>query len=965
MSFNSTGLDQTKVDWVQSISETCDIHLLQLQEHFKTTKTTESFFRKNFNTKWDSYSIPAYRDPFQDNGRAKGGLAQLCKRDLVITKERLQTRSWRLQAQTLHIDNYRIIWVNCYMPTDPQTVLYDEAELIPILDEIENILDSNTFDDCILAGDLNMDLNRGSGYVTALSDFLLRLGLKSVWKKFPIDFTHIHTDLKSCSTLDHFYVSQQLLDLVTDAGPIHLGDNPSRHSPIIMKLNIGNLKSSCPTKPLSSAIRKPAWYKATSDQKLEYTALLNEKLLELVPPESLYCCDVTCQCTDHSDDRDKYVLDIMCAVMEASHECIPLSSKPSSSGGRKSLPGWREHVLPAKKDALFWHSVWLSSGRPTECGLFEVMKWTRNKYHFAVRRVKRLAGSLQSRKLTEAAEEGNIALMKEMKETLGRKNHGQVIPESLDGKVGHEAVLERFRECYKDLYNSAGTEEAVAAIKDKLQSFIREDCHNPNSTSQSNVQKITGSIVKQACSKMKPGKTDVTGVYTSDVFLHAPDTLFDHLAAVFRSFLVHGTVTLQILSCAFLPLFKGGVKNPGIFDSYRAIAGASQLLKLFEYVILLVWGDVLGSDSMQFGFKSGVYTTQCTWLVSEVTTYFMRRGTAVTACLLDCSKAFDKCRFDKLFDKLIAKGLPAIVVRVLVFIYEQQQGWVKLGGKNSSSFRITNGTRQGSVLSPILFSVYLDDLLTSLRELQLGCHIGGWWFGAVGYADDLMLLAPNREVLQSMLKVCQEYAREHNLVFSTDPIPSKSKTKCMYFCGRLGNVKYPAPVQLEGKDLPWVEHADHLGHTLHQLVNMDKDCNRARAKFIQRSVDTRQQFSFAAPDLTVSLIQTLCSDGYGSMLWDLQSDSAESYFKSWNTCVKLVHEVPRSTFTYLVEGFFASEQSSLRSQILSRYPGFLQKLQSSPSKEIRMLVRIVQVDPRSTTCKNIRYIERLTGLDKL
>ena len=72
-------------------------------------------------------------------------------------------------------------------------------------------------------------------------------------------------------------------------------------------------------------------------------------------------------------------------------------------------------------------------------------------------------------------------------------------------------------------------------------------------------------------SRMKPGKTDVTGVYTSDVFLHAPDLLFEQLAAVFRSYLSHGTVSLQILSCAFMPLFKGGLKNPAIFDSYRAI----------------------------------------------------------------------------------------------------------------------------------------------------------------------------------------------------------------------------------------------------------------------------------------------------------------------------------------------------------------------------------------------------------
>ena len=97
-------------------------------------------------------------------------------------------------------------------------------------------------------------------------------------------------------------------------------------------------------------------------------------------------------------------------------------------------------------------------------------------------------------------------------------------------------------------------------------------------------------------------------------------------------------------------------------------------------------------------------------------------------------------------------------------MYEEQVGWVKLDGKKSSFFKLTNGTRQGSVLSPLLFSVYLDDLLVELRAMQLGCHIGGWWYGAMGYADDLALLAPNREVLQKMVRVCERYGREHNLV---------------------------------------------------------------------------------------------------------------------------------------------------------------------------------------------------------
>ena len=356
---------------------------------------------------------------------------------------------------------------------------------------------------------------------------------------------------------------------------------------------------------------------------------------------------------------------------------------------------------------------------------------------------------------------------------------------------------------------------------------------------------------------------------------------------------------------------------------------------------------------------------QCTWLVQEVATYFMRRGTAVNACLLDCSKEFDKCRFDKLFQKLLAKGLPAVIVRVLIFMYEEQVGWVKLGGRKSDLFTLTNGTRQGSVLSPLLFSVYLDDLLVKLRAMQLGCHIGGWWYGAMGYADDLILLAPNREVLQKMVLECERYGQEHNLVFSTDPVPALSKTKCMYLCGRTTNVQYPAPVQLDGKSLPWVQHALHLGHTLHQTVAMDKDCHRARAAFIAKSVDVREQFAFAQPSQVIKMVQILCCDAYGSMIWDLKSDSAEQFFKCWNTCIKLANRVPRSTFTYLVEGYFASNQVSLRNQVLSRYSGFYRNLLSSPSREVRMLANMVSADPRSNTCRNLKYLRKMTNNDQI
>ena len=84
------------------------------------------------------------------------------------------------------------------------------------------------------------------------------------------------------------------------------------------------------------------------------------------------------------------------------------------------------------------------------------------------------------------------------------------------------------------------------------------------------------------------------------------------------------------------------------------------------------------------------------------------------------------------------------------------------------------------------------------------------------------------------------------------------------------------------------------------MANMEQDCKIKRARFISKNVEVRQELAFANPDQVMKAVQVYCSDAYGSMLWDLNSDSSEQFFKSWNTCVKIVHDIPRDTFTYLV-----------------------------------------------------------------
>ena len=79
--------------------------------------------------------------------------------------------------------------------------------------------------------------------------------------------------------------------------------------------------------------------------------------------------------------------------------------------------------------------------------------------------------------------------------------------------------------------------------------------------------------------------------------------------------------------------------------------------------------------------------------------------------------------------------------------------------------------------------------------------------------------------------------------------------------------------------------------------------------------------------------------------------------------MNLTFGIPRSSFTYLVEGHFAKDFVPLRNQVLGRYPAFFQKLLNSPSREIRLLANIVGRDHRSTTYKNLQHIKNLSSLD--
>ena len=94
-------------------------------------------------------------------------------------------------------------------------------------------------------------------------------------------------------------------------------------------------------------------------------------------------------------------------------------------------------------------------------------------------------------------------------------------------------------------------------------------------------------------------------------------------------------------------------------------------------------------------------------------------------------------------------------------MYTNQECSVRWGSEHSNYFNVSNGVKQGGVISPILFSCYIDKLFSQLEHSGLGCHVGASYAGAFGYADDIALVAPSLQSLRKMISICEQYAKTH------------------------------------------------------------------------------------------------------------------------------------------------------------------------------------------------------------
>ncbi len=214
-------------------------------------------------------------------------------------------------------------------------------------------------------------------------------------------------------------------------------------------------------------------------------------------------------------------------------------------------------------------------------------------------------------------------------------------------------------------------------------------------------------------------------------------------------------------------------------------------------------------------------------------------------------------------------------------------------GYASDYFTTRNGVKQGGVLSPILFCIYIDSLLVELSSSGVGCYIGSNFTGALAYADDIVLITPTSSAMHRMLSICSDFANRYDVLFNAEK--SKFLVVAPYGDRYLYKDMCKCLFQIGDQYIENVKKYPHLGHAILDNCS-DIDDITSRCNSFNRQTNY-MLCCFDKMDLLVKLrlFSSYCCSFYGCELWSLCSDSVEIFCNAWRKAVMRVLNLPFNT----------------------------------------------------------------------
>jgi hypothetical protein len=642
----------------------------------------------------------------------------------------------------------------------------------------------------------------------------------------------------AASAIDHFAVTQSLYGNIHDVKVVDSGINLSDHCPLVLDISVPHTeKVTGQSKSLDKKVEQLN-FRWDQGDVMQYYLLTRDLLNAINAPIFLLSDYVQCRWsyTDIATCMNQYYNCIVNALYNASCSTIPRKKHSFYKYW------WDEELTLLKDKAIQSFNTWTAVGKPRTGVVFDVMRRDKATYKLAIK-------TKQQNSVNEFSDSLNDALLhkdmesfwKSWKSKFGSKGSPSVI----DGCCGEDVIAEKFAMVFESVSvpNSADRHRQLESSF-----FARFSNYD---VSDDGYSCINVELVQKCIDQLKKGKAAGIDGLTAEHISLAHPILAVHLSLLFNILLVHNLVPDAFGHGVIIPLLKNPDGNQFVSDNYRGITLSPVISKLFEMVLIRLYDKRLASDTLQFGFKQNSSCKHALFTLRTVIDHYVKDGSTVNICALDISKAFDRVDHFALLQLLIDRQLPRNFIGVLLDWFTKCAVCVRWGGALSYWFRIFAGVRQGGVLSPILFAVYMDVLIVRLKQSGLGCKILDSFYGCLLYADDILLLSHSVNAMRQMLLVCEQFAVEFDVKFNS------SKSVAL----RIGN-RYNAqcaPFILAGEQLKYVKSVKYLGIYLVASSHFKTSVEHLKIKFY-RVFNCIYSKSKAANSemITVELLKTYC-----------------------------------------------------------------------------------------------------------
>jgi len=365
--------------------------------------------------------------------------------------------------------------------------------------------------------------------------------------------------------------------------------------------------------------------------------------------------------------------------------------------------------------------------------------------------------------------------------------------QQVDGCVDNDIIADKFAHQFAKAYSSTNTSRAESLKAEYLQRRV-----DYSGFALAEEQLFNIELLCKVISNLGRGKAAGLDSLTAEHLLHCDPILSTILTKLFNLMLLcsHVPSSFGLSYTIPIPKLKDCRTKAMTTDDFRGIAISCVLSKVFELCIFDRFKNAFSVSDNQFGFKKGLGCSHAIYTVRNVVDHYVTGGSTVNLCALDLSKAFDKTNHHALFIKLMNRNLPVELLLLFENWFSNCWTCVKWGSSSSAFFKIEFGVRQGSVLSPHFFAVYLDDIVGRFYPGR-GIHV-------ILYADDLLILAPSIGELQRLLDVCE-------LELNWLDMSINEKKSCCMRIGPRCDIACANITTSNGNILPWVDEIRYLG----------------------------------------------------------------------------------------------------------------------------------------------------------